>query len=153
GGGISLLLQDPFSMLNPLLTCGEQVREGLSAGRRLSRKEAEREAFTRLAEVGLGDAEAVAASYPFQLSGGMRQRVALAAALSRDPRLLIADEPSTALDVTTQAEILELLASLQRARGMGLVLITHDLRIAFSVCQRVYVLYAGRVVETGPTAA
>src|SRR5439155_14881536 len=81
--------------------------------------------------------------YPFQLSGGMRQRVALAAALAGDPALLIADEPSTALDVTTQAEILELLKSVQRARGMGLVLITHDLRVAFSVAERVYVLYAG----------
>ena len=100
------------------------------------------QAVARLAEVGITNPD-VADQYPFELSGGMRQRVALASASARDPALLIADEPSTALDVTTQAEILELLASVQRARGMGLILITHDLRVAFSVCSRIYVLYAG----------
>ncbi|MDA8358474.1 MAG: ABC transporter ATP-binding protein [Actinomycetota bacterium] len=151
GRGIGLLLQDPFTMLNPVLPCGEQIVEGLRTSRRLSRHEASREATARLAEVGMRDPAGVAQSYPFQLSGGMRQRVALAAALSSDPQLLIADEPSTALDVTTQAEILELLRSVQEARGMGLILITHDLRVAFSVCARVYVLYAGSVLEAGPT--
>ena len=153
GPGISMMMQDPFTMLNPVLTCGEQVSEGLRVDTRLSRREAMTEAVRRLREVGLRDAETVAARYPFQLSGGMRQRVALAAALSRDPRLLIADEPSTALDVTTQAEILDLLASVQKSRGMGLLLITHDLRVAFSVCAHVSVMYAGRVLEAGPTAA
>ena len=102
----------------------------------------------RLREVGIDD-PLVARRYPFQLSGGMRQRVALAAALARDPDLLIADEPSTALDVTTQAEILRLLRSVQQGRGMGLILITHDLRVAFTTCDRVYVLYAGSVLEAG----
>ena len=100
----------------------------------------------RLAEVGITDPGA-SDRYPFQLSGGMRQRVGLAAALAGDPELLIADEPSTALDVTTQAEILELLKDVQQARGMGLILITHDLRVAFSVAERIYVLYAGALVE------
>ena len=106
----------------------------------------------RLAEVGIDD-PLVAQRYPFQLSGGMRQRVALAAALARDPDLLIADEPSTALDVTTQAEILDLLRSVHRARGMGLILITHDLRVAFTTCDRVYVLYAGSLLEVGHAEA
>ena len=95
------------------------------------------------------DDPSVVDRYPFQLSGGMRQRVALAAALARDPQLLLADEPSTALDVTTQAEILDLLRRTQVARGMSMIFITHDLRVAFSVCDRVYVLYAGSVLEAG----
>jgi peptide/nickel transport system ATP-binding protein len=107
------------------------------------------EAVRRLAEVGIHDA-GVADRYPFQLSGGMQQRVALAAALASDPALLIADEPSTALDVTTQKEILTLLSRVQEGRGMGLVLITHDLRVAFSICRRIYVLYAGSVLEVAP---
>ena len=153
GRQISLLMQDPFTMLDPLVPCGAQVAEGL----RLSmpgapRRELLDEAVHRLHEVGIRDAD-VALRYPFQLSGGMRQRVAMAAALASNPELLIADEPSTALDVTTQAEILALLKSLQTARGMALLLITHDLRVAFSVCSRVNVFYAGRVLETAPAAA
>ncbi len=150
GAGISLLYQDPFTMLNPLLRCGDHIIEGLARSRWKSQRTALRaEAVRRLAEVGIDDPD-VARRYPFQLSGGMRQRVALAAALARDPDLLIADEPSTALDVTTQAQILALLRAVQTARGMGLILITHDLRVAFSVCARVYVLYAGRVMESAP---
>jgi peptide/nickel transport system ATP-binding protein len=138
-------------MLNPLLRVGDHIIEGLVlASQRRRRWQSYRvEAVRRLAEVGINDPD-VAHRYPFQLSGGMRQRVAIAAALARDPALLIADEPSTALDVTTQAQILALLRSLQEARGMGLILITHDLRVAFSVCSRVYVLYAGTIVETAP---
>ncbi len=144
----SMILQDPFTMLNPVMRCGDQVVEALRGedDRRLSRKARHAEAARRLVEVGITDPTAVD-RYPFQLSGGMRQRVAIAAALAANPRLLIADEPSTALDVTTQAEILALLKSLQEQRGMGLILITHDLRVAFSVAQRVYVLYAGSLVE------
>ncbi len=151
GGGIGLIYQDPFTMLNPLLRVGDHIIEGLVLGsKRRQRWGSYRvEAARRLAEVGIDEPD-VAHRYPFQLSGGMRQRVAIAAALARDPELLIADEPSTALDVTTQAQILALLRSLQEARGMGLILITHDLRVAFSVCSRVYVLYAGTVVETAP---
>jgi peptide/nickel transport system ATP-binding protein len=153
GGGISLLLQDPFTMLNPLMRCGAHIEEGLRLGpfKKASRQEVRDETVRRLAEVGIRDPE-VAQRYPFQLSGGMRQRVALAAALARDPDILIADEPSTALDVTTQAEILDLLKSLQASRQMSLILITHDLRVAFSICNRVYVLYAGSMLESGPAA-
>jgi peptide/nickel transport system ATP-binding protein len=110
------------------------------------------QAAARLAEVGIRDAH-VADRYPFQLSGGMRQRVGLASALASDPTVLVADEPSTALDVTTQREILRLIRSTQAARGMSVVLITHDLRVAFSVCDRVYVLYAGQLLEVGSAAA
>jgi peptide/nickel transport system ATP-binding protein len=144
GREISLMFQDPFTMLNPLLRCAEHIEEMLA----LPRERARADTVRRLAEVGIDDA-LVGRRYPFQLSGGMRQRVALAAALARDPELLIADEPSTALDVTTQAEILRLLRSVQRARGMGLILITHDLRVAFTTCDRVYVLYAGALLEVG----
>ncbi len=149
GSSIAMLFQDPFTMLNPLLRCSRHIEEVLRIRTHAPIRrsaDARAEAIRRLAEVGIDD-PTVADRYPFQLSGGMRQRVGLAAALAGDPRLLVADEPSTALDVTTQAEILELLATVQRARGMGLVLITHDLRVAFSVADRVYVLYAGSLVE------
>jgi peptide/nickel transport system ATP-binding protein len=152
GAHLALMFQDPFTMLNPLLHCGAHITEGLRAGPdRISRAAAWREAENRLAELGIKDPD-VAHRYPFQLSGGMRQRVALAAALARDPELLIADEPSTALDVTTQAEILNLLRTIQQSRRMSVVLITHDLRVAFTICDRVYVLYAGAVLEVGSSA-
>ncbi|MEV0680605.1 ABC transporter ATP-binding protein [Actinosynnema sp. NPDC050436] len=144
GHAVSLLMQDPFTMLNPLTTIGTHILESLPG--RGSRAEVLR----RLAEVGITD-PAVAARFPFQLSGGMRQRVALAAALAKDPGLLIADEPTTALDVTTQAEVLALLRRLQVERQMGLVLITHDLRVARSACDRVLVMYAGALVESAPS--
>ncbi|GLW99573.1 ABC transporter ATP-binding protein [Microtetraspora sp. NBRC 16547] len=143
GSRIALLLQDPFTSLSPVHRCGDQIGWAISEGR------AERVARL-LAEVGL-PAE-VADKYPFQLSGGMRQRVAIAAGLAADPDLLIADEPTTALDVTTQHEVLELIARLQRERDMGLILITHDLRLARSRADRIMVMYAGRLVEEGPTA-
>jgi peptide/nickel transport system ATP-binding protein len=153
GSRLALVLQDPFTMLNPLRRCGDQIEETRRAGGvRLSRRERALDTRRRLAEVGIDD-EGAADRYPFQLSGGMRQRVAIAAALARDPKILIADEPTTALDVTTQKEILALLQSLQQSRQMGLVLITHDLRVAFATCRRIYVLYAGRVVEVGDAQA
>jgi peptide/nickel transport system ATP-binding protein len=151
GREIGLILQDPFTMLNPVMRCGHILGESLLPERRLTRQERRAEAIRRLSEVGIND-ETVIDRYPFQLSGGMRQRVAIAAALARDPNVLIADEPSTALDVTTQREILALLKRIQLARGMGLILITHDLRIAFAMCDRVYVLYAGSLVELGPSS-
>ena len=153
GREIGLILQDPFTMLNPLMRCGEHIVEMLrdDAGRRLSRAAKRAEAEKRLAEVGIHDRDVVDA-YPFQLSGGMRQRVGIAAALALDPQLVIADEPSTALDVTTQKEILGRLRDLQESRGMGLILITHDLRVAFSICDRIEVLYAGSVLERSPAA-
>jgi peptide/nickel transport system ATP-binding protein len=154
GAEISMILQDPFTMLHPMQRCGAIVTETLrrSDGGRLTKVQRHGEAISRLAEVGITD-EHVLRQYPFELSGGMRQRVAIAAALSRNPALLIADEPSTALDVTTQQEVLKLLGELQRARGMALVLITHDLRVAFSVCQRIHVFYAGSIAEVGPSEA
>jgi peptide/nickel transport system ATP-binding protein len=151
GGEIGLVMQDPFTMLNPVLRCGRILEESLPDRRRLGRAQRRAEIARRLAEVGITD-EGVAERYPFQLSGGMRQRVAIAAALARGPQVLIADEPSTALDVATQREILALIKDIQEARGMGLILITHDLRVAFAMCDRIYVLYAGSLVEAAPAA-
>jgi len=153
GFRVSMLMQDPFTMLNPLMQCGDHIDEMLRdrpafASRAARAKEVKR----RLAEVGIVE-EDVAGRMPFQLSGGMCQRIALAAALARDPELLIADEPSTALDVTTQAEIIKLLRRVQRERHMSLILITHNLRLAFATCQRIYVLYAGSILEVGDAAA
>ncbi|WP_022888154.1 ABC transporter ATP-binding protein [Agromyces italicus] len=144
GRRVGLLMQDPFTMLNPLKTVGAHITESLPRGLRRRRGEIEK----RLAEVGISDPR-VASRYPFQLSGGMRQRVAIAAVLAGDPELLIADEPTTALDATIQAEIMQLLRSVQKARGMAVLLITHDLRVAFAICDKVQVMYAGRVLETG----
>ena len=151
GGEIGMIFQDPFTMLNPLMRCGHQIVELVrdENGRRLGRRARRAEAARRLEEVGIDDPAAVDA-YPFELSGGQRQRVGIAAALARDPKLLIADEPSTALDVTTQREILDRLKDLQATRGMGLILITHDLGVAFSMCDRIAVLYAGSMLEHGP---
>jgi peptide/nickel transport system ATP-binding protein len=147
---LGLVMQDPFTTLHPLMKCGAQICEGAAAAG-LGRRARLQYAAARLADVGIADA-GVADQYPFQLSGGMRQRVALAAALGNAPDLLIADEFSTALDVTTQKEIWLLMRRLQRAAGMALVIITHDLRMAFAMCDRVYVMYGGRVVETGPAS-
>ena len=149
GSELAMIFQDPFTMLNPLMRCGAQIVELITdeRGRSLSRQARRDEAIRRLAEVGITD-PAVADAYPFELSGGMRQRVGIAAAIARDPQVLIADEPSTALDVTTQREILARLREVQRTRGMGLIMITHDLRVAFALCDRVLVLYAGSVLET-----
>ena len=138
-------------MLNPVLRCGKIIGESLPNEPRLGRDARRAEVIRRLAEVGIRDAS-VADRYPFQLSGGMRQRVGIAAALARDPRVLIADEPTTALDVTTQRDVLALIKGIQAARGMSLILITHDLRVAFAICDRIYVLYAGSLVEVGSSA-
>ena len=152
GARIALLLQDPFAVLNPVQTVREHILESLPREVRRNRALAREQAQDRLQEVGLSY-DGVGGSYPFQLSGGMRQRVALAAALARDPQLLIADEPTTALDVSAQADVLGLLESLTRRRGMALLLITHDLRVALSVSDRVLVMYAGTILEHGPARA
>lgn len=144
GRRVGLLMQDPFAMLNPLQTVGTHISESLPPTLRGNRTEITR----RLAEVGITDPQ-VAWKYPFQLSGGMRQRVAIASVLAGDPELLIADEPTTALDATIQHEIMQLLGRIQEARGMAVLLITHDLRVAFTLCARVHVMYAGRVLESG----
>jgi peptide/nickel transport system ATP-binding protein len=152
GRRISLLLQDPFTMMNPLMRAGAHIEEMLRQRPEFAARAARGgEVRRRLQEVGITD-EDVAHRMPFRLSGGMAQRVAMAAALAHDPELLIADEPSTALDVTTQAEIMKLLRRVQIARGMSLILITHDLRLAFSTCDRIHVLYAGSLMEVGSVA-
>ena len=148
-----MLLQDPFTMMNSLMRCGLHIEEMLAERPEFRNRHTRvAEVQRRLLEVGIAG-EDVRHRLPFQLSGGMCQRVALAAALARDPQLLIADEPSTALDVTTQAEIIALLKRVQVERGMSLILITHDLRLAFSTCDRVYVLYAGSLLEVGAASA
>ena len=154
GHGIGLLMQDPFTMLNPMMTAGAHIAETLRSSAAHARRSADTsdaEIARRLAEVGITD-PAVARRYPFELSGGMSQRVALASALAGDPQLLVADEPTTALDATTQREILDLLIRIQRSRAMSMILITHDLRLAFSVCARVMVMYAGSILEEAPAA-
>ena len=149
GRDIAMVFQEPMSALNPVLSVGEQLMEPLLTHRQLSPAAAWQQAIALLQQVGIARPEAIAASYPHQLSGGMLQRVMLAIAISCQPRLLIADEPTTALDVTIQAQILDLLRRLQQASGMALLLITHDLGIVAEMADRVVVMYAGRVVETG----
>ena len=149
GNEISMIFQEPMTSLNPVYTVGEQIGEALRLHRGLDRKAARVESAQLLREVGIPDPEARLDEYPHRMSGGMRQRVMIAMALSCEPRLLIADEPTTALDVTIQAQILELLADLRERRGMAVLLITHDLGVVAEVCDRVLIMYAGQVVETG----
>ncbi|MEZ0165600.1 ABC transporter ATP-binding protein [Kineococcus sp. LSe6-4] len=150
GNGIGMVFQDPMTSLNPVLTIGRQVSEGLLAHRLVPSKKAARErAADLLADVGLPDPRGVLDRYPHQLSGGMRQRVVIAIALAGNPRLLIADEATTALDVTVQAQILDLVARLQDEHGTGVVWITHDLGVVAGTADRVLVMYGGRCVEDG----
>jgi oligopeptide transport system ATP-binding protein len=149
GPGISMIFQDALSSLNPVFTVGHQIAEMFRAHRGASRKEAKEAAIELLERVRIPAARERVNAYPHQFSGGMRQRVMIAMALALDPKVLIADEPTTALDVTVQAQIMELLQELQRDTGMGLLLITHDLGVVNEVADRVLVMYAGSVVETG----
>lgn len=151
GRTISLVMQDPFTMLHPLQTVAATMAESLDPRIRRDARACDTEIARRLAEVGI-DAS-IAGKRTFELSGGMRQRIGIAAALAKDPDLLIADEPTTALDASTQKDVLELLRHIQQARGMSLILITHDLNVAFGVCDRVMVMYAGGVVETADAGA
>jgi oligopeptide/dipeptide ABC transporter ATP-binding protein len=153
GARVAMIFQDPMSSLNPYLTVGEQIAEVPALHLGLSRKEAWRRAVELLGRVNIPDPERRAAGYPHELSGGMRQRAMIAMALSCDPELLIADEPTTALDVTVQAQILRLLLSLRQERGLSILLITHDLGVVASTCDHVLVMYAGRVVEEAPARA
>ena len=151
GNAISMIFQEPMTSLNPVLTVGHQIEEVLRLHRGLSRRDARATGVALLAEVGIPEPDERFDAYPHQMSGGMLQRVMIAIALSCEPRLLIADEPTTALDVTIQAQILDLLVSLQRKHGMALLLITHDLGVIAEVCDRVVVMYGGQIVETGTT--
>jgi peptide/nickel transport system ATP-binding protein len=150
GTRMALVFQDPFSVLNPSLRVGRQIGEGLVHHRGLSPEEALRRATGLLREVGIADADAVASAYPHELSGGMRQRALIAGALAAEPELLILDEPTTALDVTIEAQILDLLADLREKRGLAMLFITHNLGVVRRIADRVAVLYAGEVVEEGP---
>ena len=149
GSQISMIFQEPMTSLNPYLTVGTQLTEPLRAHQKMSRAKATVAALTALERVGIGDGARRLNQYPHEFSGGMRQRVMIAMALTTKPRLLIADEPTTALDVTVQAQILTLLKEIQKETGMAMVFITHDLGVVASLADRVVVMYAGRVMEKG----
>ena len=152
GAGMALVFQDPFSVLNPSLRIGAQIGEGLVAHRGLTRRAARARAIELLREVSIPDARAVADAYPHELSGGMRQRALIAGALAAEPYLLILDEPTTALDITIEAQILDLLEELQARRGLAMLFISHNLGVVRRIADEIAVLYAGQVVERGPTA-
>lgn len=153
GRDLAMVFQDPMTALNPVLTIGSQIREGLALHQQIQRREADEKAIALLREVGITSPEKRLQQYPHELSGGMRQRCLIAMALASQPRLLFADEPTTALDVTTEAQVLQLLNRLQQERGMAVVLISHNLGVIAQMCRRVYVMYAGVVVESGPVEA
>ena len=149
GQKIAMVFQDPMTSLDPTMPIGKQIMEGMLWHFKMPKAEAYQKALKLLEEVGITDAEKRMKSYPHQLSGGMRQRVVIAIALSCDPDLLICDEPTTALDVTIQAKILELIRSIQKERGISVIYITHDLGVVAKVADYVDVMYAGKIVETG----
>jgi peptide/nickel transport system ATP-binding protein len=149
GREIAMIFQDPMTSLNPVLTIGRQIRESLETHFDMNRDQADRRAAELLDQVGIPSAKMRLKDYPHQFSGGMRQRAMIAMALSGEPKLLIADEPTTALDVTIQAQILELLKSLVAERDTALIMITHDLGVVAGMCERVNVMYAGMFLETG----
>jgi len=153
GGEIGMVFQEPMTSLNPVLTIGRQITEMLEQHRGTERAAAEKRAEELLGLVGIADAKRRLKQYPHQLSGGMRQRVMIAIAIACDPKLIIADEPTTALDVTIQAQILELMQKLTHQLGVALIVITHNLGIVARYAHRVNVMYAGRIVESGPAAA
>ncbi|MHA6251800.1 ABC transporter ATP-binding protein [Oceanobacillus sp. CAU 1775] len=149
GNEISMIFQEPMTSLNPLFTIGNQMREAIRIHQKVSKKFATQKAIEMLKMVGIPRAEAIVNEYPHQLSGGMRQRVMIAMAMSSDPELLIADEPTTALDVTIQAQILDLMKNLNKEEDTSILLITHDLGVVADICDRVVVMYSGQVVEQG----
>ncbi|MEJ5169949.1 MAG: ABC transporter ATP-binding protein [Fimbriimonadales bacterium] len=149
GSQVALVMQDPFASLNPVMRVGDQVAEVLEVHRGWSRRRAREEAESLLRQVGVPEPQASARKYPHQMSGGQRQRVVIAAAIACRPKVLIADEPTTALDVTLQAQILRLIEQLQEQEGTAVLLISHDIGVVAAVSDRVAVFYAGRIVETG----
>jgi oligopeptide/dipeptide ABC transporter ATP-binding protein len=151
GKEISMIFQNPREALNPVITVGRQLTQVLEIRRGMSKREARQEAINIVRSVHISDPESRLSSYPHQLSGGMAQRIMISLALSCQPQLLIADEPTTGLDVTTQYQIVQLLRELRQRTGMAILLITHDLALAAQICDRVAVLYAGRIAEVGRT--
>jgi peptide/nickel transport system permease protein len=152
GGKIAYIFQDPLTTLNPLFSVGEQIAEAIQAHQGLSRKTAQQRAIELMHRVQIPNAKSRASAYPHEFSGGMRQRIGIAMALANDPDIIIADEPTTALDVTVQAEVLKLLDTLRKEKGVSVIFITHDFGVVSEICDRVMVMYAGRVVESGTTA-
>ena len=150
GNEITMIFQDPLTSLNPVFTVGSQITESIRTHMHLSKEDAAKRAEALLTRVGMPDAHGTMKKYPHTLSGGMRQRVMIAMALSCNPRLLIADEPTTALDVTIQAQIMELLGQLQKETGMSMILITHDIGLVANTADRVLVMYAGQIIEEAP---
>ena len=153
GQALAMIFQDPMTSLNPYMRVGDQLAEGLIVHKGLSKAEARAEAVRMLDRVRIPDAANRARRYPHEFSGGMRQRVMIAMALLAQPRLLLADEPTTALDVTIQAQVLDLMAELARETGTAIILVTHDLGVVARMCDRVVVLYGGRVMEEAPAVA
>ena len=151
GCAISVVFQEPMSAMNPVMRIGPQVEEALRVHTKLSAEERKERALQALRDVDLADAEAIYEKYPHQMSGGMLQRAMIAAAIISRPKLLLADEPTTALDVTIQAQILELLRRLNREMGMSVLFISHNLNVVRKLCTRVAVMEKGHIVETGPT--
>ncbi len=149
GNNISMIFQEPMTSLNPVFTCGDQIMEAVQLHQNLQKHEAKEKAIEMLEKVGIPDPHLRVDEYPHQLSGGMRQRIMIAMALSCNPSVLIADEPTTALDVTIQAQILELIGSLQSELNLAVIMITHDLGVIAEIAQRVIVMYAGEIVEQG----
>ena len=150
GNIVSMIFQEPMTSLNPVYTCGNQLIEAIRQHQSISKADAWKQAVEMLDLVGIASPQERMKAYPHELSGGMRQRVMIAMALSYNPKLLIADEPTTALDPTIQAQILELILRLQKERGMAVMYITHDLGVVAETCDRVVVLYAGMVMEVAP---
>ncbi|MGE3334230.1 MAG: ABC transporter ATP-binding protein [Rhodospirillaceae bacterium] len=151
GAGIAMVFQDPMSSLNPVIRVGRAIAQVIQSHEGVSRSEADARAVTLMERVGIREAGARATSFPHEFSGGMRQRIMIAMALAAKPRVLVADEPTTALDVIVQKNILTLLDQLRREEGMGLLLVSHDLAVVASMCSRIAVMYAGQIVEEGPT--
>ncbi len=151
GNDISMIFQDPMSYLNPIVTIEKQMTEGIRAHDKCSKQEARERAIELMKMVGIPAPESRLKQYPFEFSGGMRQRIIIAIALACNPKLIVADEPTTALDVTVQAQILDLLRKITEESDAGVIIITHDLGVVASLCDRISIMYGGNIMEEGTT--